>query len=314
VIIDHGPHRLGKDSSGTPALLVSLPNQTEAVLPPVQLEHIAVQHGVRCRLWRDGGEPEAATVTLVRCCGADEVLRDYFLSVVEGVLPLLGAAPTEARVREVVGALIELFRALELPPRKALQGLWAELFVIAQATDAKALVQGWHVSPEEPYDFVAGVQRLEVKSTSGDERCHHFALDQLQPPAGTTTVIASVFVDAAGGGVSLGELVDRARMRVATEPELTIRLDQAVASSLGQNWRRGLGERFDLERAQESLAFFDTSGIPSIHPGHVPPGVSDVRFCARLVDAQPLVDAVMRERGGLFQAVLPVRGSVPLPG
>jgi hypothetical protein len=75
-----------------------------------------------------------------------------------------------------------------------------------------------------------------------------------------------------------------------------------------------LGERFDLERAQESLAFIDTSGIPSIHPGHVPPGVSDVRFCARLVDAQPLVDAVMRERGGLFQAVLPVRGSVPLPG
>jgi hypothetical protein len=269
---------------------------------------MAVQDGVRCRLWRAGGEPEAATVTIVRCRGGDVVLRDYFLSVIEGVMPLLGSTPSEARVREVVVALIELFRALELPPRKAIQGLWAELYVIAQATDAKAMVGAWHVSPEEPYDFVAGAQRLEVKSTSGDERCHHFALAQLHPPAGSLTVIASLFADGAGGGVSLGELVDRARTRVSADPELAMRLDQVVAASLGQSWRRGLSERFDLERAQESLAFFDVRGIPSLQPEDVPADVSDVRFRSRLATVRPLPESVMRERGGLLEAALPVRG------
>jgi Putative PD-(D/E)XK family member, (DUF4420) len=310
VVIGSGPHRLGKDTRGAPALLVTLPVVTGGgALPPVDLEHIAVQHGVKCRLWRPGTEPEAATVTVVRCREAERVLREYFLSVIEGVLPLLGPAPSEARVREVVAALIELFRALELPSRKSIQGLWGELYVIVQATDVPALVGAWHASPEEPYDFIGAAQRIEVKSASGGDRCHHFTLVQLHPPVGTLAVIASLFVERAGGGVSVRELLDRARVRLSAHPDLAMRLDHIVAASLGQSWKRGLAECFDWERAQESLAFFDAGGIPSIRPADVPEGVSDVRFRSGLVGVRPLVEAMMRERGGLLHAALPVRGS-----
>jgi hypothetical protein len=308
VVIGGGPHRLGRDTSGAPTLLVSLPTPTGGnALPPVELEHIGVQHGVKCRLLRSGAEPEAATVTLVRCRETERVLRDYFLSVIEGVLPLLGPAPSEARVREVVAALIELFRALELPPRKSIQGLWGELYIIVQATDIAALVGAWHASPEEPYDFIRGAQRIEVKSASGTERYHHFTLVQLHPPAGTLAVIASLFVERAGGGVSLGELLDRARAGVSAYPDLALRLDQVVAASLGQSWRRGLAECFDWERAQESLAFFDADEIPSVRPADVPAGVNDVRFRSGLAEARQLSEERMREHGGLVRAVLTQR-------
>ena len=68
-----------------------------------------------------------------------------------------------------------------------------------------------------------------------------------------------------------------------------------------------MAERFDWERAQESLAFFDIAIVPSIESNAVPPGVSDVRFRSDLTRAQPVPERVMRGEGGLFQAVLPLR-------
>ncbi len=308
VLIGNGPHRLGKDTSGSPALLVSLVAGAAAnAVPPVELEHITVQYGVRCRLLRDGTEPEAATVTLIRCRETDRVLHGYFLDVVQGVLPLLGPVPSEARVREVVAALIELFRALELPPRKTTQGLWGELYLIAQAADPTALVSAWHATPDEPYDFCAAGQRVEVKSASGDKRGHYFSLQQLHPPADTIAVIASMFAERSGGGVSLGELLERARLRIAARPDLALRLDQVVAATLGQSWRNGLSQRFDWQRAQGTLAFFDAATIPSIRPADVPTDVSEVRFRSELSAVLPIAEAVMRGRGGLLQGVLPLR-------
>jgi hypothetical protein len=206
-----------------------------------------------------------------------------------------------------MSALVELFRALELPSRKSVQGLWGELYVIVQASDATALVSAWHTAPEEAYDFSGGAQRIEVKTASGDQRRHHFTLVQLQPPTGAAAVVVSVLVERVGGGVSLGELLSRARSRVAPHPDLVLRVDQVVAATLGHSWRRALAERFDWERAEESMTFFDVGLIPSIEPAAVPPDVSDVRFRADLARVQPVSERVMREEGGLFQAVLPLR-------
>jgi hypothetical protein len=43
-------HRIGKDSSGAPALLVNIAGRGGHLAGPVVLQHIAVQHGVRCRI------------------------------------------------------------------------------------------------------------------------------------------------------------------------------------------------------------------------------------------------------------------------
>jgi hypothetical protein len=162
------------------------------------------------------------------------------------------------------------------------------------------------VIPGEVYDFSASSQRLEVKSASGEERNHYFTLEQLHPPAGTRVLVASLFVKRAGGGQSLAELLDRVRPRVTGDPNLFLQVDRVVAASLGQSWRNALDDRFDCERAQESLQFYDAQSIPRIGQ-NLPPGVSDVRFKSDLTKATPLGIVALREAGGLFQAVLPLR-------
>jgi hypothetical protein len=307
-VLGAGPHRLGKDARGAPALLVATASTGVSSRPaPIELEHVRVQYHVRCLLWHAPTSSEEATFTLVHCRSADRLLREYFLSVLEGVLPRLGASPSEARVREVIDTLTELFRALMMPSRKSVQGLWAELFLMSDVEDTCALAQAWHATPGEPYDFTVSRQRIEVKSAAGPERRHHFTLEQLHPPAGTRALVASVFTERAGGGVSLGELLDKVRSRVAGEPDLLLRIDQVVAASLGQSWQKALDDRFDWERAQDSLVFYTAESIPSISPD-LPTGVSDVRFMSDLSNVTPIQLEALREAGGLFQAAASLRG------
>ncbi len=308
-VLESGPHRIGKDIHGAPALLVATTSTGLRSRPaPIELEHVQVMYQVGCLLWHSPASSEEATFTLVRCRSADRPLREYFLNVVEGILPLLGSSPPEERVREIVDAIAELFRSLMMPPKKSVQGLWAELFLMAEAADSRALAAAWHVAPGEPYDFSASTQRIEVKSAAGQERKHHFTLVQLHPPRGARLVVASVFAEWAGGGVSLGELLNRVRARVGREPDLLLRIEQVVAASLGQSWRKALDHRFDWERAQDSLLFYSAESIPSIDP-KVPTGVSDVRFMSDLTNTMPVGLATLREADGLFRAVLPLRGT-----
>jgi len=300
-----GPHRLGKDPQGAAALLIAASGGRSRV-PHIELEHIVVLHDVRCVLWHSDASREEATFTLVRCKTTDRVLRDYFLGLTETVLVNLGSAPSESRVQAVIGSLVELFRSLMKPGKKTVQGLWAELFLIAEAGDAQALVEAWHTKPEEAYDFSASDDRLEVKSSSGSERCHHFRLEQVRPRPGLRVLIASLFVEPVGLGVSLGDLLGSIRDHISATPELLLRMERIVAESLGDNWRRALEDSFDIQRARTSLRFFDAPSLPAVDP-NLPAGVTEVRFRADLSLASPVLVQAQGEAGGLFAAALPAR-------
>ncbi len=288
-----------------PVLLVSARPAPSASPPaPFALEHLVVQHEVACLVSHYDGIQEQSRFSIIRCVSSDESLQKYFLRVLGSFVGLLGSSPTSADVASVVNRLVELFRLMTLPPRKSAQGLWAELLVVAESTDPVALLGAWHVLPTDVYDFNAGAQRLEVKSTGGRRRQHRFSLAQLQPPPGTRVLVASVLAESAGGGTSLRELVDEVRSRVIVCPELASRVDQVVALSLGDSWRQAFDVRFDRELATSHLAFFDAAVIPCIDP-NIPAGVSDVRFVADLDDVQQQAKPDLTSAGGLSAAALP---------
>ena len=129
---------------------------------------------------------------MIRCASTDRALHLYFLRVADAVLATFGEQPTGREVTQAIDHLVELFHAVEQPARKSLQGLWAEVFLIARAADPAALVEAWHGVSTDRYDFMVGSQRIEVKSTAGSTREHHFSLEQLHPPEGTEVLIASL--------------------------------------------------------------------------------------------------------------------------
>jgi hypothetical protein len=188
-------------------------------------------------------------------------------------------------------------------PKKSIQGLWAELFMIARARNPHVMLNAWHATPEDRYDFNQGEQRLEVKSSSMRIRQHHFSLEQLHYLEGTKVLIASIFIERAGAGTSAFDLMEQIHSRIINNPDILLHMDRVVGLTLGKNWRHALQERFDQELAEKSVAFFESSTIPTVNPS-LPLGVSEVRFKSDLTTSPTINLASYRALGGLFQAAL----------
>lgn len=295
-------HRIGRDTKGWPALLLAT-SPTHDHSARIRLEHLDVQHSVRCRITSTSGMTEDGTFTVIRCMDADDELTRYFLRAIDPILRALGPAPSTIAVSRAIANLVELFRALTQPPVKSVSGLWAELLFIRNSGDPTSLLEAWRATPKDRYDFSSGTQRIEVKSSAQRDRIHHFSLEQLTPPEGCRLIIASLFVERAGAGASLGELIDEIRDLVAASPDLQQRLDQVVASTLGSALRQSLDERFDRELAYESTRLLAGESIPTI-PMPLPRGIFDVHFRVDLSQSETVSNQVLVCVGGIFATLV----------
>lgn len=298
-------HRLARDIDGQPCLLVAVDAYEPGNRPSygVRLEHLSVEHDITCRLVGPTGNVEQRPFTVIRCLMGDTALREYFLRISSVFVPAVGQQPTRRGISISVEQFVELFRALTQPPRKSVQGLWAELFVISRCNDPALLAKAWHLTPEDRFDFSAPSARVEVKSDSSRTRQHHFALSQLQPPEGVAIVIASLFVEQSALGTSLADLLGMVRTRLEHEPGLALRVESVVAATLGSALPAALLQQFAEEASRESLAFYDGRCIPGA--GMQPPAdVHDISFRASLVNCSQLTSAEMHAAPPLIRGVI----------
>lgn len=295
--------RVARDSRGAPAILVALEDGspvTRAV--PVRLRHFAVQHDVVCTTQSPSGATEHGRFTILSCLTDDPDLHQYFLHVLSAVISALGPLPSRADLDAALGRLVTLFHALTQPRQETTRGLWAELLCIARCSDPVTVAAAWHQTPEDRYDFNAGRLRVEVKSAAGRQRRHEFSLEQLTPPEQTQLAVASVLIEASGGGTSIPELVAEIRHRLGAHADLVQRVDNVVAALMGSDWPDTFAARFDRELASQSLAFYLAEDIPQLRC-EVPPGVTGVQFMADLGASPKTPRAVLRQAGGLFAAI-----------
>jgi hypothetical protein len=296
----HPAHYVAKNASGAPTLLLTVSSQPDLPRPaPIELEHLMVQHDVECRVILSDSTASTGLFTVVQCVGTDRMLHEYFMRVSSILIPPLPVNASQTDISRAVAQLIELFRAMSAPPRKSLQGLWAELFLITRSRQPVALIRAWHMTPDDRYDFSAGRERVEVKSAVGRVRDHHFSLEQLRPPVSARALIASFFVERAAGGLSIAELADEVRSRVGLHPDLVLHVDRIVTLTLGSGWCRAHDDRFDAELAEDSLAFFDAAAVPSVDP-HLPAGVREVRFRSDLTGLSPVNPRQLPGSSSLF--------------
>lgn len=296
-------HRIGKDGSGGPVLLVRAAGTPTSSGGPVVLQHIAVQHDVRCRIAGRDGAARDEVVSLVRCVSGEPTLREYFVRVVEIAVRQLGSAPTRGDVNKAIRRLTELFRAFEQPAKQTVQGLWAELALILFAESPGAVVAAWHTDPDEAFDFAAGPARVEAKSFQGQARIHSFSLRQVRPGVGVDVVVASLRAERSSGGASIADLMAGIAGRGLAD-DLMSKVELVVAQSLGDSAGTALSMTFDLERARESLRFFDAASVPSVDP-LLPAGVVSVRFESLLDESVAFQTPDLRARGALFREIAP---------
>lgn len=296
-------HRVGRTSDGRPSILLASRDwEHPNYAAPIVLEHLTIQYDTDCRIVQPDGAAENGVFTLITCVDPDPQLREYFLRVGGVVIEALGADPSRLEIARTMEGLIDLFRALAAPAKKSVQGLWAELFLMARSRYPERLANAWHVTPMDTFDFSAGAERIEVKSATGPLRAHHFSLAQLSLPSPAVGVIASMFVARAGAGESVQDLLRVLHHRLGDFPQLLLRLETVVADTLGNTIRRALTETFDRQLAEGSLTLYRASDIPTIS-GRIDSRVTDIRFIANLTDV-PSVSSSDVGYGGLSEALV----------
>lgn len=286
---------LAKDSESRPSFLLPGP----ANLPPIRLENLEVRHRLRCRIIANKKPIDIESATLISCLSSDADLQKYFVEALGSVLQGFAANLDASRLGSLVEALSELFQAASSEPASTAQGLWAELMLIDSSTNPRLMIDAWHSEVDDLFDFSAGAERIEVKSSSDKTRCHHFRYEQTEQIPGLQALIASVLVDRSAKGKSLGNLWDRCRQRVAALPAHQLKVDSICFRSLGKHWQQWRKISFDFHRARASLAFFDTRFIPK-PAAPIPPGVSEVRFVSDLSPVKPVEQMNVQNVGPLF--------------
>lgn len=301
-IPEYPNHRIAKDRLHNPTLLLSISNEgPRTLIANLKLQNVLVLFDIKCKIQLHGSliERVFAAVCFI---GKDILLKKYFLKLCSSLVKDLGNLPSHDEVRKEIKRFIELFRLATEPQTKTVQGLWAELLLIAESKEPGNLVRCWHSIPEEKFDFNNGEERIEVKSSSNSLRLHNFSLDQLYSPTDTRTIIASIFVRQASAGKSIATLTSEISARF-TDIELIEKLQLQIAFTLGNTIGDSMKLKFDYEFAKDSLRFYKAEDVPKISIESIPNLVSDVRFKSDLTDIVAIYPCEIAGNSGLFISV-----------
>ncbi|WP_316788862.1 PD-(D/E)XK motif protein [Pedobacter frigoris] len=273
-------HKLGISEFGLPSFFILCDKVDESCMD-YRLEMIDIQSGRNCQLLIDSKEKITGVYTIISLKSDMLQVLDYFL---DAIFLLITNLPLTVKSKELgseLERLARLFNKFSLPATNTIQGLWAELLIIELSKNPIYLVNSWHYKSNDKYDFNDGVDKIEIKSTSGERRVHNFSLDQLNPNVNSNLVISSVLVKRTGYGKSVFELTRSIERRLLNNEDI-LRFREMVASTLGVDFYSASEVFYDYQFAVDNLAHYDYQSIPRIKSIDIPRSVTNVKFSCDL--------------------------------
>jgi len=293
-------HYIGKSSEGRPHLFIS--NMNGDFRSPISLALVDAVFNIPCLIREGKSQVTSRVLSVISCRSDDSRIHSYFFHACEMILRILGEGkPSLGKVSESFQKVIELFQNISKPSFRSLKGIIGELFLIYSSRNAVAAIRSWRSNSLEHFDFSSGSTRIDVKVSSQRQRVHQLSAEQCNPPDGTVGLLASLFIESSGGGMSLHELVTEIEAKLASEDALIFKLQKNLTETLGNTLGEAFEFRFDEMLAKESLQYYDLREVPAVRSA-LPPEVTGVHFCSDLGRTLPLSKAKlksMRERIGL---------------
>ena len=295
--------RIAIDFEGNAVLLLSVSKRIKDLsLKNFRLKYLQLEQNLECRIYEnDSFILQTFTVVTFRC--SDRNLQEYFLRISETLVSTIGQKPTQQQVINSLKKFVEVFKTLTDSPTNTINGLWAELFLIENSSNPKSIMNYWHNLPEEKFDFNAGVERIEVKSSSNFERKHIFSAEQLNPPSDTQVLIASIFLKQHNSGMNIQQLLESISKKVNYDFETADKLNSIVFRTLGSSLEHSIGIKFDYAIALQSLQFYRHQDIDKIEEIHIGNNVSEVKYKSDLTKISPVEVGKLKDKQILFNAL-----------
>ena len=293
--------RVAVDFEGNSILLLSVSKRIKDLsLKNFRLKYLQLEQNLDCKIYEnDSFKFQTFTVITFRC--SDRNLQEYFIRISESLVKTVGQNPTQQQIIDSLKKFVEVFKTLTDSPTNTVNGLWSELFLIENSTNPKELINYWHNLPEEKFDFNAGKERIEVKSSSSFERKHIFSAEQLNPPSDTQVLIASVFLKQHNSGNNIQYLIDRISEKIDYDFDTVEKLNIIVFRTLGSSLEYSIGVKFDYDIAQQSLRFYRHQDIDKIEVFNIPNNVTEVKYKSDLSHIKPVLPNLIYEKNILFK-------------
>lgn len=254
-------YRVGRGAGGSMVVLTPPDAQPG---PPIRLRCLDLDPRALCRTAVGSEVTEQDHGVVIFRPDRVELIEPVF-EVASAIMRLLGPDPGPGDVTATLRRLVDLFTA-DHQPTGSVVGLWGELWVIEQGDDPAALVDAWHSSVDERFDFALDGVRIEVKTTTLPDRVHTFSLDQLLP-MGLPVTVVSIMTTRTDLGTSLRDLVSRLEVKLALDPKRQLRVHEMIAATLGAHWADHAATSFDETQATQSLRTLDAASVPRVEPG-----------------------------------------------
>ncbi len=232
-------HKLGISVEGYPKFFV-LTNDSEVASHNIIRELLFVEYNQSCTIIEDNGYSQSNVFSIITLRTTEDSLQAYFIEIFSMMLFNLSVIPSCRELSVEVENIITIFSELRKKPVREIQGVWAELLVIEYSLSPETLISAWHNQPYAKFDFTIGRDKIEVKSTSSEERKHHFSIDQVNPSVNSRLLIASVIVrESAQGkeGLSVKGLYDKICTRVSAV-NLRLKLYTNLVLAIGSDYKK----------------------------------------------------------------------------
>ncbi len=283
-------HKIGISELQYPMFFIRTVEKNKFNLIDCNLEYISVQYDKKCQL-NQGNSSIDDYYTIISLKTNSLGLQKYFIDIVEILIRGLPDIPTLSELRSEIDKIINLFTKFSVPPRKPIQGLWAELLIIDQSNDVDYMVRSWHSSAHDRFDFNDAKDKIEVKSTNRESRVHCFSNNQLNPNKNSNLIIASVFAVECGVGCTVLDLKNQIENKL-TDKTLSFRLNEIIADTLGNEVEKCLNLFFDIQLAIDSIRYYHSDDIPSIEMIHIHKSLTNVKFDCDLAEINCISELV----------------------
>lgn len=278
-------HKLGVSQNGQPMFFIKCDDNTKTKSLDINLEFISVLYKRQCQLINKQGKIEEDIYTVISFKSDSDYLQEYFLKIVFVLIKNISEKPLLKDLKIEIEKLINLFTKFSKPALKTIQGLWAELLIIEQSNNPDYLIQSWHCSTTDKYDFNNGIDKIEVKSTVKSRRIHNFSLEQLTPNLSSKLIVASIFTIETGTGTTIFDLVESIENKIK-DKNLGFRVNEMVAVTLGKDFEKSFDIFFDYQFAVDTIQYYNSFDIPTINRMNIPLNITNIRFDCDLTDVK----------------------------
>lgn len=265
---------IGVDAKNRACIFIKTESPYKSAM--IKTEKLLISFSIKYQLIIDGIMNKEGLFHSIFCLSNSHEDNATMLNVMESILQDSAVKLTPESLESIFYSLLSLFK---VSPSSDLnserQGLWAELFFMKTSGGFKSWASKWHSDPFRLYDFSMDNRKIEVKSTTRQERIHTFYHRQVFPQSSEDVTIASLLLREDDAGLSLKDLISEARQNLNGTQDY-IKLEKAIIRA-GMTELNETGPRYIESEAGQELAWFRVSDVPRFQ-SEEPIGVSGTHY------------------------------------